>query len=74
MEKTKIISVRIPVSDLEDLEKRLNKHWWHSRNAAIVDILDAVVHCATDDAFKQLISYSRHFHRGEPIHFRYTRK
>lgn len=74
MEKTKVISVRIPVSDLQDLDERVKNYEWYNRNSCIVQILDAVVHCATRDAFQQLITYSRHFHRGEPINFRYTRK
>ena len=74
MEKTQVISVRIPVSDLQALDERVKNYKWYTRNSCIVAILDAVVHCATPDAFQQLITNDRHFHHGEPINFSRTKK
>lgn len=59
MEKTRVISVRLPESLIKDLDKLAEGHYYWKRNAIIEKSLQAVVYAADYANFQRILQWWR---------------
>ena len=69
MEKSLVVSVRLPESLVEKLDELARKHRWYKRNAIMLKALEAFVYAADRHTQYQILSWWRRSGRNATLHF-----
>ena len=70
MEKTRVISVRLPESLINELEQAVSQHTYWKRNAIIEKALEAFLHAADVHTQYAILHWWRHGNKKAELTFR----